>query len=61
MKHILGTIETGNPNGEKMTVMFIEETKNYILSSNLNSEEIRLSKAEMDKLFQILDNIENMM
>lgn len=60
MKHILGTIDTGNPSGEKMTVIFNDATKQYILSSNMDHKEITLSKAEMDRLFEILDNIEKM-
>ena len=59
MKYIVGTIDTGTPAGEKVTIEYNDETKYYTISSDWKKEKIILTEVEMDKLFESLDKIEN--
>ena len=59
MKHILGVIDTENPEGEQITIEYNDESNYYKLLSNINGKKLIFHKDEIDKLYTALDNIEN--
>ena len=59
MERYIGRIKTGNAQDEKLTILYDDFKKTYLLLSNKNRTKIELSEREMERLFSALDDIEN--
>lgn len=57
MKNILGVIDTGNLEGEQITIEYNDESNDYKLLSNIGDKKLIFHKDEIDKLYVALDNI----